>query len=91
MKRKLLGSIDAIGNDTLDLLPYCKTRWGSWYGVITRLLTLKKAVKTFLNTADDSEDVPKVEKGQPKYEKYKLSEEEWGLLTLIHEVLAKLY
>jgi hypothetical protein len=55
------------------------------------LLTLKKAVKTFLNTADDSEDVPKVEKGQPKYEKYKLSEEEWGLLTLIHEVLAKLY
>ena len=41
----------------------------------------------FMNTADDSEDVPKVEKGQPKYESYKLSEGEWTLLDLIHEVL----
>ncbi|KAG1802801.1 uncharacterized protein HD556DRAFT_1206934, partial [Suillus plorans] len=30
-----------------------------------------------------------VNKGQPKYEKYKLSKEEWKLLTLIHEVLAE--
>ncbi|KAG1818336.1 hypothetical protein EV424DRAFT_1556667 [Suillus variegatus] len=81
--------IDAIGNNTLEFLPYCKTRWGSWHGVITHLLVLKMAVKTFLNTADDSEDVPKVNKGQPKYEKYKPSEEEWKLLTLIHEVLVE--
>lgn len=26
----------------LELLPYCKTRWGSWHGVISRLLVLKK-------------------------------------------------
>lgn len=39
--------------------------------------------------ADDSKDVPKVDKGQLKYEKYKLSKEEWKLLTLIHEVLVE--
>lgn len=33
--------IDAIGNNTLELLPYCKTHWGSWHGVITHLLVLK--------------------------------------------------
>ncbi|OJA08609.1 hypothetical protein AZE42_09793 [Rhizopogon vesiculosus] len=78
--------VDA-GGQVLELLPFCKTRWGSWHGVITRLLTLKKAIRMFMNTADDSEDVPKVEKGQPKYESYKLSEREWTLLDLIHKVL----
>jgi len=28
--------------ELLELLPYCKTRWGSWNGVIGRLLVLKK-------------------------------------------------
>ncbi|KAG2047479.1 hypothetical protein BDR06DRAFT_976714 [Suillus hirtellus] len=29
-------------NEVLKLLPYCKTHWASWYGVITRLLILRK-------------------------------------------------
>ncbi|KAG1869099.1 ribonuclease H-like domain-containing protein [Suillus tomentosus] len=75
-------------NEVLELLPYCKTRWGSWNGVITRLLILKKAVKLFTSTADDSDDVPNVDKGQPTYSSYRLDDCEWELLGLIKEVLA---
>lgn len=96
---------DAL-NEKLELLPYCKTRWGSWNGVITRLLILKKAsqtssyddivayisffqaVKMFVNNADDSDDVPNVDKNQPKYASYRISETEWDLLTMIQKVLA---
>ncbi|KAG0695466.1 hypothetical protein DFH29DRAFT_1005444 [Suillus ampliporus] len=72
----------------LELLPYCKTRWGSWNGVIARMLLLKKAVKTFINTADDSDDVPNVDKHQQKYASYRVSETEWDLLAMILKVLA---
>ena len=47
-----------------------------------------QAVKTFINTDDDSEDVPNVNKDQPKYGSYRLSETEWELLILIEKVLA---
>jgi len=43
-------------------------------------------VKLFISTADESDDVLKVEKGQPTYSSYKLSEDEWELLMLIHQV-----
>lgn len=89
----------------LELLPYCKTRWGSWEGVIARLIIFKavsksityfdlgshthifQAVQTFTNTADDSDKVPNVDKGQPKYSSYRLSDDEWDLLRLIQIVL----
>jgi hypothetical protein len=45
-------------------------------------------VKLFISTADDSEDVPKVDKGQPTYNSYRLSKDEWDLLALIQQVLA---
>jgi hypothetical protein len=32
---------DALQQE-LELLPYCKTRWGSWNGVIAQMLLLKK-------------------------------------------------
>ncbi|KZP32734.1 hypothetical protein FIBSPDRAFT_722512, partial [Athelia psychrophila] len=57
----------------LELLPYCKTRWGSWEGVIARLIIFKA--------------VPNVDKGQPKYSSYRLSDDEWDLLRLIQIVL----
>ena len=44
-------------------------------------------MKLFISTADDSEDMPKVDKGQPTYNSYKLSEDEWDLLALIQQVL----
>ena len=42
----------------------------------------------FISTADDLEDVPKVDKGQPTYNSYRLSEDGWDLLALIQQVLA---
>ncbi len=37
--------------------------------------------------ADDSDEVPKVEKGQHAYASYKLSDDEWEIIQLIHDVL----
>ena len=45
-----------------------------------------QAVKTFVNTADDADNAPKVDKGQPKYGNYQFSENEWKLLVLIQKV-----
>jgi hypothetical protein len=50
--------------------------------------TYPQAVKLFISTADDSEDMPKVDKSQPTYNSYKLSEDKWDLLALIQQVLA---
>ena len=41
--------------------------------------------------ADESDDVLKVDKDWPIYSSYKLSEEEWELLSLIQQVLAVHY
>jgi hypothetical protein len=51
-------------------------------------LTCTQAVKLFTSTADDSDDVPNVDKGQPTYSSYRLDDCEWELLGLIKEVLA---
>jgi|SRR5882762_1565477 hypothetical protein len=48
-------------------------------------------MKLFISTADESDDVPKVDKDQPTYGSYKLSEDEWELLMLIHQVLVVRY
>ena len=48
-------------------------------------------MKLFISTADESDDVLKVDKDQPTYSSYKLSEDEWELLTLIQQVLAVRY
>jgi hypothetical protein len=44
-------------------------------------------VNVFVNTADDEETVPNVDRNQAKYSDYRLSEEEWQVAGLIHEVL----
>jgi hypothetical protein len=44
-------------------------------------------VVKFLNNADDSDEVPNVDKNQPKYSSYKFTEAEWELLALIEKVL----
>jgi hypothetical protein len=91
-------------SEVLELLPYCKSRWGSWYGVLVRLLLLRKvcifgshpsilkmnvsqAVSEFVNLADDSDEVPNVEKNQPLYASYRVTSEEWRILGLVHRVL----
>src|SRR5882762_11826472 len=48
-------------------------------------------MKLFISTADESDDVPKVDKDQPTYGSYKLSKDEWELLMLIHQVLVVRY
>lgn len=42
---------------------------------------LFQAIKMFINTADDSDDVPNVDKNQQKYASYHVSDTEWDLLT----------
>jgi hypothetical protein len=42
----------------------------------------------FINPADNSEDIPNVDKDQPKYGSYRLSKTEWESLILIEKVLA---
>jgi hypothetical protein len=44
-------------------------------------------VVKFLNNADDSDEVPNVDKNQPKYSSYKFTEAKWELLALIEKVL----
>ena len=70
-----------------ELLAFCPTRWCSLQETVERVLLLEKAVKLFLNTADDSNEVPKVAKGQKPYASYKLSSRQWELVALIRDVL----
>ncbi|GJE88702.1 hAT transposon family protein [Phanerochaete sordida] len=73
--------------EVLELLPFCKTRWGTWHTVLGRTLILQKAITAFINQADDSDEVPNVERGQPKWSSYRLEPEEWDLMKLIYKVL----
>ena len=46
-----------------------------------------QAIQDFVNRADDSSEVPDVQRGQPTYLSYKLTTEEWKSVDLIHQVL----
>ena len=70
-----------------ELLPFCATRWSSMLTVIERLLLLEKAVKYFMNTADDCNELPKPPKGQRTFGDYKLSTRQWQLLVIVRDVL----
>ncbi|KAG1811956.1 hypothetical protein EV424DRAFT_1349513 [Suillus variegatus] len=73
--------IEALTQETDTAYASEQTQWGSWNGVIAQMLVLKKAIKMFINTADDSDDVPNVDKNQQKYASYHVSDTEWDLLT----------
>jgi hypothetical protein len=51
-------------------------------------IQLFQAVKIFINTADDSDDVPNIDKHQQKYASYCVSETELDLLAMIQKVSA---
>ena len=70
-----------------ELLPFCATRWSSMLTVIERLLLLEKAVKYFMNTADDCNELPTPPKGQRTFGDYKLSTRQWQLLVIVRDVL----
>lgn len=46
-----------------------------------------KAITLFLSTADESDEVPNVDKDQPRYDSYKFTSEEWELMTKIKKVM----
>ncbi|RDB20358.1 hypothetical protein Hypma_012704 [Hypsizygus marmoreus] len=48
---------------------------------------VRPGIHDFTNRADDSLEVPNVDKDQPLYKSYHFSSEEWDLLSLILEVL----
>ena len=70
-----------------QLLPFCATRWNTAHDMIERVLLVEKAVKYFLNNADNSNEVPKTAKGQRTYSSYKLSTRQWELLAAVRNVL----
>ena len=55
---------------------------------ITAHSLLFQAVKAFTNTADDTDNVPSVNKNQANYVSYRIAESEWDLLVMIQMVLA---
>jgi hypothetical protein len=48
---------------------------------------MNQGVDDFLKNADESDEVPDVERGTKTYEDFKLLPEEWDLCMLIKEVL----
>ena len=55
--------------------------------MIGRILLLEKAVKLFTATADDSGEMPKVQRGQKEWRHYMFGADQWKWLALIHDVL----
>lgn len=70
-----------------QILGYCETRWGSWLAVIERLLVLKPTINLFTRLADVSKKVPPVDKNQPMYADYDISNADWLLLEKMHSIL----
>ncbi|KAG2039592.1 hypothetical protein BDR03DRAFT_980807 [Suillus americanus] len=52
---------------------------------LTRLLLLQKGVNRFVRLADNSDEVPNLQKKQ--YSDFKLSQSDWFQLLLLHKVL----
>ncbi|GLB42145.1 putative hAT family C-terminal dimerisation region [Lyophyllum shimeji] len=69
----------------LLLIKWVRTRWGSMFDLIDRVITNRAAINKFCAVADDSNKVPNLK--NKKYADYKISPEEWDMLELIREVL----
>lgn len=46
-----------------------------------------QAVVLFINSADDSEKVPKVAASQPNYQSFKFTQKEWSIIRQIQDIL----
>ena len=86
-KHYFLACCRTVNIPECELLPFCATRWSSMLTVIERLILLEKAVKYFMNTADDCSELPKPPKGQQTFGDYKLSTRQWELLVIVWDVL----
>jgi hypothetical protein len=61
--------------------------FGTQHSLFHSVDVAPQGVIDFVNTADDSDEVPNVEAGTTKYAEFKLSAEDWHLSELIFEVL----
>ena len=59
--------------------------------VFPNMNTPAQAIMHFVNNADYEESVPRVDKNQPKYCTYRLNDEEWLFVAIVHEVLQVSY
>ncbi|KAF8801155.1 hypothetical protein BYT27DRAFT_7342075 [Phlegmacium glaucopus] len=73
------------GLKPLELIKWVRTRWGSMFDLIDRLILDKRAVNKFCLVADTCGQVPKLQ--NKAYSDYYLTSAEWTLLELMREVL----
>ncbi|KAJ8457093.1 hypothetical protein ONZ45_g18454 [Pleurotus djamor] len=69
----------------LVLLTWVRTRWASLAAFLERLIFLRPAVNHFIQTADDSEEVPELR--NRTYATFRLTKRDWEKLITIHEAL----
>ena len=70
----------------LQLLKWIRTRWASLFDLMNRLLDVRQACHKFTLLADDDARVPNL-KAPKSYAMFKLTDQEWQLLELIHNIL----
>lgn len=88
-KAYLLECCSMTESPPLQLLGYCNTCWGSWLALLERFLVLKLAINLFTRLADVSKKVPPVDKNQPMYADYNISEMDWLLLEKMYSILSE--
>ncbi|KAJ8516962.1 hypothetical protein ONZ45_g5790 [Pleurotus djamor] len=67
------------GTPPATLITWVRTRWASLHAFLTRVLALKDAVNQFVNTADDSDEVPNLR--NKYYADFRLSRKDWERLS----------
>ena len=73
------------GLPRLELIKYVRTRWSSMYDLLERAFKLKAGITKFINLADESRQVPDLQK--KSYSDYRLSSKEWIRLDLLCQIL----
>ncbi|PPR02389.1 hypothetical protein CVT24_002051 [Panaeolus cyanescens] len=66
---------------------WVRTRWGSLADCFAWLLLMQKVINHFTSLADDNEDLPKLRNGK-KWRNFKMTGDEWNIITLAYNVLA---
>ncbi|KAF8258738.1 ribonuclease H-like domain-containing protein [Lactarius quietus] len=69
----------------LELIKYVWMRWSSMYDLLKRAFLSKLGITKFIQLANDSTQVPKLQKKM--YKDYKLMSNEWTNLDLLRQVL----
>ncbi|KAN0130476.1 Ribonuclease H-like domain containing protein [Lactarius tabidus] len=69
----------------LELIKYVCTHWSSMYNLLECAFLLKLGITKFIQLADDSAQVPKLQK--KSYANYRLASNEWTNLDLLHQIL----